>query len=237
MELASTCSQQNGDMFYNSAVTESSSSSSVATGIPPGRTCSNIFNTSSAGRQQRYININRFSGKAPGSSSTVADTLEAAALAAAAAAIVTSRSTNSASAATCGITCNPHGIDHILKRREDMALSSPATCMADSISSLCDGGGNANTDFNLDSANASSLVANNQENSAVNVVSSAAQAFTFPMTAELAEAVAADTDLQSPTSCWPGIQGLIANPTLWRDRVYLPGELTVLLTTFSFPSK
>ncbi len=29
----------------------------------------------------------------------------------------------------------------------------------------------------------------------------------------------------SSTSCWPGIQGLIANPALWRERVYLHGTV------------
>ena len=150
---------------------------------------------------------------------SIAETFQAAAVAAAAAAVattdntstpqttmVTYRSSPFAETANTGTTCNPHGIDNILNKRGDLPAKTSSVDPSVKLARLSD-----------------DEVVSKIGEEAVSLSS-------------LPDAISEDPHKQHvQTSCWPGFQGIITNPTLWRDRAYLQGKrlpiyITVQLT-------
>lgn len=147
----------------------------------------------------------RVNHQQPGPS--IAETFQAAAVAAAAAAVattdntstpqttmVTYRSSPFAETANTGTTCNPHGIDNILNKRGDLPAKTSSVDPSVKLARLSD-----------------DEVVSKIGEEAVSLSS-------------LPDAISEDPHKQHvQTSCWPGFQGIITNPTLWRDRAYLQG--------------
>jgi len=153
----------------------------------------------------------RFNHHQPGPS--IAETFQAAAVAAAAAAAATTVDTSLirttppitmgtytsspfAEATNMGTTCNPHGIDNILNKRDDQPGQGSSVDTSEKSVRLSDG----------------------------EVGSRVAEESVSLSTLPDATTASEESHKQHvQASCWPGFQGIITNPTLWRDRAYLHG--------------
>lgn len=109
--------------------------------------------------------------------------------------------------------CNPHGIDTILNRRTAAAAQAALNSLTSSAA--------ANNTINNTSASSNNAAPNN-DSCAVTAASTVNPYFKLEDFQAAAQA-AAQVAQQRPNSAasnlyWPGIQGLISNPNLWRDR-------------------
>ena len=136
--------------------------------------------------------------------------------------------------------CNPHGIDTILNRRrtemennsasqENTAAatnsllnrsSSNTTCITPPETSLSSAGG---LPPGLSARLSSSLQANPYFNAASALSQMGSSCKLEDLQAAAAQAAAAGH--QRANLYWPGIQGLISNPNIWRERLALNGKM------------
>ena len=104
--------------------------------------------------------------------------------------------------ATTGTTCNPHGIDNILNKRDEQLGQRSLVDRPEKFAKLSD----------------------------VEVGSRVGEETVSLSSLPNASIASEDTPKQPvQASCWPGFQGIITNSTLWRDRAYLHGEILLLV--------
>ena len=127
--------------------------------------------------------------------------------------------------------CNPHGIDTILNRRRTementadnnsslLHRSSNTTCITPPETSLSSTGG---LPPSLSARLSSSLQANPYFNAANALSQMGSSCKLEDLQAAAAQAAAAGH--QRAGLYWPGIQGLISNPNIWRERLALNGK-------------
>ena len=127
--------------------------------------------------------------------------------------------------------CNPHGIDTILNRRRTemensadnnsslLHRSNNTTCITPPESSLASTGG---IPPSLSARLSSSLQANPYFNAANALSQMGSSCKLEDLQAAAAQAAAAGH--QRANLYWPGIQGLISNPNIWRERLALNGN-------------
>ena len=127
--------------------------------------------------------------------------------------------------------CNPHGIDTILSRRRTemensadnnislLHRSSNNTCITPPETSLSSTGG---LPPSLSARLSSSLQANPYFNAANALSQMGSSCKLEDLQAAAAQAAAAGH--QRAGLYWPGIQGLISNPNIWRERLALNGK-------------
>ena len=111
--------------------------------------------------------------------------------------------------------CNPHGIDTILNRRTAAAAQAALNSLSTAAVSSCNNSASSNTE-------------NTTPASTVNPY------FKLEDFQAAAQAAAQVAQQQRPNSAasnlyWPGIQGLISNPNLWRDRFNGKNQYTFIL--------
>ena len=131
--------------------------------------------------------------------------------------------------------CNPHGIDTILNRRrtemenstENSSLlqrSSNNTCITPPETSLPTTGG---LHPSLSARLSSSLQANPYFNAANALSQMGSSCKLEDLQAAAAQAAAAGH--QRANLYWPGIQGLMSNPNIWRERLALNGKPKMII--------
>ena len=100
--------------------------------------------------------------------------------------------------ATTGSTCNPHGIDSILNKRDEQLRQRSLVDSSEKLAKLSD----------------------------VEVGLRVGEETVSLSSLPNASIASEDTQKQPvQASCWPGFQGIITNSTLWRDRALLHGEI------------